>query len=253
MEQSGSDDQILSIDIGGSNIKATILTSQGPIPNVYRKLPTPAPASPERVIALIKQLVEDFPHYSKISVGFPGYVRNGRVITAPNLGTEYWHNYNFQQHLCEAMGKPVRLVNDADLQGLGVVKGKGFEMVITLGTGFGTSLLMDGNLLPHVELAHHPVCKNKTYDQYVGEQALEKHGEEKWNRRMEKVLSILKTVFNYDHLYISGGNASKLRFSLPLDITLVSNREGIKGGISLWQQSERQFTDSFLTAAASGE
>jgi polyphosphate glucokinase len=248
MEKQVTDENILAVDIGGSNIKATILTPHGVIPDVYRKLPTPIPASPQLVIALIQDLVKDFPAYSKISVGFPGYVRNGRVITAPNLGTALWYNYDFQRQLCRAMGKPVRLVNDADLQGLGVVKGKGLEMVITLGTGFGTSLLLDGNLLPHLELAHHPIFKNKTYDQYIGEQALVKHGETKWNKRMEHVVAVLKVVFNYDHLFISGGNASKLRFKLDENITLVTNREGITGGIRLWQQDENHFADTLYSA-----
>ncbi len=248
MDEILPDEQILSIDIGGSNIKATILTAQGALPNVYRKLPTPVPASPEKVIDLIQDLVQEFPPYSKISVGFPGYVRNGRVITAPNLDTALWQNFNLQQQLCQAMGKPVRLVNDADLQGLGVVNGKGFEMVITLGTGFGTSVLLDGNLLPHLELGQHPVYKKKNYDQFVGEKALEKLGEEKWNKRMEKVLAILKTVFNYDHLFISGGNASKLNFKLDDNITIVSNRQGIQGGIRLWQQDEIRFIDTVYSA-----
>jgi len=248
MQNLSSDDNILSVDIGGSNIKATILTPQGAIPDVYRKLPTPEPATPDNVINLIQDLVKDFPGYSKISVGFPGYVRNGRILTAPNLGTARWQNFNLQQQLAEAMGKPVRLVNDADLQGLGVVNGKGFEIVITLGTGFGTALLLDGNLLPHLELAHHPVYKNKTYDQFIGNKALEKHGEKKWNRRMMHVLSVLKTVFNYDHLFISGGNASKLRFSLDDNITIVTNREGIRGGIRLWQQDENRFVDTLYSA-----
>jgi len=248
MENLSFNDNILSIDIGGSNIKATILTPEGAVPGVYRKLPTPEPASPDNVIGLIQDLVKDFPEYSKISVGFPGYVRNGRIHTAPNLGTARWQNFNLQQQLCEAMGKPVRLVNDADLQGLGVVNGKGFEMVITLGTGFGTAMLHDGHLLPHMELAHHPVYKNKTYDQFIGNQALEKHGKEKWNKRMNLVLSILKTVFNYDHLFISGGNANHLRIPLDDNITIVTNRDGIKGGIRLWQQDEKRFVDTPYSA-----
>jgi len=243
MEKIAADENILSVDIGGSHIKATILTAAGALPGVYQKLPTPVPASPENVIAVIQELVKDFPGYTKIAVGFPGYIRNGRIMTAPNLGTALWQNYNLQQQLSRALGKPVRLVNDADLQGLGVVNGKGLEMVITLGTGFGTSLLLDGNLLPHIELAHHPVHKNKTYDQFIGEKALEKHGEAEWNERMKRVVAILKNVFNYDHLYISGGNASKLNFRLDENITIVTNREGIKGGFRLWQQNENGFAD----------
>src|SRR5688572_31051215 len=98
------------------------------------------------------------------------------------------------------------------MQGLGVVSEKGLEMVITLGTGFGTSLLLDGHLLPHLELAHHPVTKNKTYDDYIGDNALKNIGNEKWNKRMKRVLGIIKTVINYDFLYIGGGNSRKLNF-----------------------------------------
>ena len=93
---------------------------------------------------------------------------------------------------------------DADLQGLGIVSEKGLEMVITLGTGFRTVLLLDGHLLPHLELAHHPVSSDETYDDYVGNQALRDQGEKNWNKWMEHVLQILKTVFNYDRLYIGG-------------------------------------------------
>jgi polyphosphate glucokinase len=75
-------------------------------------------------------------------------------------------------------------------------------MVITLGTGFGTALFLEGNLLPHLEIAHHPVSKDRTYDQYIGDKALDEAGLEKWNRRLKKVIGILKTVFNYDSLYL---------------------------------------------------
>lgn len=147
---------------------------------------------------------------------------------------------DLRKKLQDALGKPAKVVNDADMQGLGVVSGKGFEMVITLGTGFGTALLMDENLLPHLELAHHPFTKNKTYDEYVGEKALEKKGKAKWNKRMKKVLQVLKTVFNYDQLYISGGNADKLNFELDKNIKINTNEEGIKGGARLWLSEQEQ-------------
>lgn len=229
-----SDLKILSIDIGGSNIKATILNSKGELQIEYKRVPTPEPATPVSVINTIKNLVKEFPQYDKISAGFPGYVKQGTIITAPNLGTESWKNVNLAKKLQDELGKPVRVVNDADMQGLGVVSGKGFEMVVTLGTGFGTALLQDGHLLPHLELAHHPITKNNTYDNYIGEDAYEKEGKEKWNKRMEKVLKVLKTVFNYDVLYIGGGNAKNLNFPLDGNIKIISNKDGIKGGARLW-------------------
>ena len=242
MKKTPSQLRVLSIDIGGSHIKATILNKKGDLKMEYDKIPTPAPANPENVIKAINTLVKDFPAYDKISVGFPGYVKNGVVKTAPNLGTEYWTDVDLSKKLEKALGKPTQVVNDADMQGLGVVAGKGLEMVITLGTGFGTALLMDGHLLPHFELAHLPIKEGITYDNYIGERALEKEGKEKWNKRMKKVFKILKTVFNYDTLYIGGGNSDELTFKLDKNMKIVTNADGIKGGARLWLSEDESKT-----------
>jgi polyphosphate glucokinase len=226
--------KILSIDIGGSHIKATILNNKGELQKAYDKVVTPIPANPASIIASINKLISAFPDFDHVSVGFPGYVRDGVIKTAPNLGTDDWKDVNFAEILTKELGKPTKVVNDADMQGLGVVSGKGFEMVLTLGTGFGTALLMDGQLLPHLEVAHHPISKKETYDQYIGEIALERIGKKKWNKRMEKVFEVLKTVFNYDTLYIGGGNADKLTFKLDENMKIVTNEDGIKGGSRLW-------------------
>ena len=226
--------KILSIDIGGSHIKGTILNQKGELQKDYEKVVTPIPASPENVLKSIKGLVKDFPGYDRVSVGFPGYIKSGVVKTAPNLGTDLWKDVDFAKKLEETLGKAAQVVNDADMQGLGVVKGKGLEMVITLGTGFGTALLMDGNLLPHLEFSHQPFGKSKSYYKYIGEVALQKEGAKKWNKRMQKVFEVLKTVFNYDYLYIGGGNSDLLTFKLDKNMKIVSNADGIKGGSRLW-------------------
>jgi len=238
MKTSNETLQILSIDIGGSHIKGTILNQKGELQKAYEKVVTPLPATPENVVNSIKNLVKDFPGFDRISVGFPGYVRDGVVKTAPNLANEAWKDFDFAKKLEQELGHPTRVVNDADMQGLGVVKGKGLELVITLGTGFGTALLYNGNLLPHLEFSHQPVGKVKSYDKYIGEVAIEKEGYKKWNRRMQKVFEVLKTVFNYDYLYIGGGNSDKLTFKLDKNMKIVSNADGIKGGARLWLQDE---------------
>jgi len=230
--------KILAIDIGGSHIKATLLNKDGAQLSEYKKLETPQPATPEKVLQTIKTLAAGLPGFDKISAGFPGYIKRGVVKTAPNLGTESWKDYDLQSALANMFNCPAKVVNDADLQGIGVVSGKGLEMVITLGTGFGTALLEDGKLLPHLELAHHPIKTGKVYDDYIGEEAFEKKGKERWNNRVKKVIGILKTVFNYDRLYISGGNARNIDFNLDDNITIVNNREGIKGGARLWKDEE---------------
>ncbi len=228
--------KILSIDIGGSHIKAALLNEEGELLTAYNKVETPSPANPENLLAAIRQLQINLGEYDKISAGFPGYIKKGVVKTAPNLGTEFWADFPLEERLTSLLGKPARVVNDADMQGLGVAAGKGFEIVVTLGTGFGTAFLEDGRLLPHLELAHHPVSKDRTYDQYIGEKELEEEGEEKWNKRMMKVLTVIKTVFNYDHLYLGGGNAKKITFPLDKDITIVTNKDGIRGGARLWKE-----------------
>lgn len=236
MKSTGPEEKVLSIDIGGSRIKATILDIEGKMLRDYVRINTPSSAEPEHIMQAIVELTRSFQPYTKVSVGFPGYVRNGVVHTAPNLSTEKWKGVDLSCKLSEILKRPVRVLNDADMQGLGIASGKGLEMVVTLGTGFGTALLMDGNLLPHLEIAHHPVSKERDYDQYIGEKALEEVGIERWNKRIKKVIDILKTVINYDHLYISGGNSKKITFETDDNITRVSNIDGIKGGAKLWQK-----------------
>ncbi len=231
--------KFLSIDIGGSHIKATVLNNKGALLMDYDKIATPSPANPENVVNAIKKLVKSFMAYDMVSVGFPGYVKHGVVKTAPNLGSDFWKDFDLSKKLEKELGKPTRVVNDADMQGLGIVSGQGLEMVITLGTGFGTALLVDGQLMPHLELAHHPYAKGKTYDDYVGDRALEKEGFQKWNKRMQKVIKTLKTVINYDTLYIGGGNSDKLNFKLDKNIKIVTNQDGIKGGSRLWLKDAR--------------
>jgi len=233
----GPYEKILAIDIGGSRIKATILDIEATILKDYVRAETPSGASPDQVLQVIAELTKDFKEYSKVSVGFPGYVKKGIVYTATNLSTEKWNGFDLKKALSKMLKQPARVINDADLQGLGIAKGKGLEMVVTLGTGFGTALLIDGILLPHLEVAHHPLSKERDYDQYIGKKALEEVGIERWNKRMKKVIEVLKTVFNYDHLYISGGNAKKLTFKLDDNISIVSNVDGIKGGARLWQEN----------------
>ena len=244
MKNTSLHENILTIDIGGSFIKATVLSQQGELLQDYERVKTPEPATPQKVLEAIQNLISDLLDYDKISIGFPGYLKKGIVQTAPNLGTELWKRVSLNKLISEALNKPVRIINDADLQGLGVVNEKGLEMIITLGTGFGTALLLDGHLLPHLELAHHPITRSKTYDDYIGDNALKKIGAKKWNKRMKKILDILKTVFNYDRLYIGGGNSGKLNFKLDENIKIITNKDGIKGGARLWQLDDALFMKS---------
>ncbi len=233
-----TDEKILCIDIGGSHIKATIINYEGAFLQKYEREETPSPPSPEKVFKLTLEMASRFPQFDKVTAGFPGYVKNGVVKTAPKLGNEMWKDYDLQKELQTHLQRPTLVINDADLQALSLAEGKGVEMLITLGTGFGSALMLNGNLAPHLEMSQHPVTKKKNYNDYVGKAALEKVGKKKWNKRMKRVIGILKVVFNYDHLYISGGSAKLLDFKLDDNITIAHNREGIKGGMVLWKQFE---------------
>ncbi len=253
MENNQSPFKVLTIDIGGTHIKATILNQAGKELEAYKSLKTPEPASPKNVLKTISLLAKDFNSYDYISAGFPGFIKSGVIQTAPNLGTELWKGINFQKMLQDQLNKPALVVNDADLQGVGVVSGKGFEILVTLGTGFGTAFLKNGVLFPHIELAHHPIKKNVDYDQYIGNDTLKKIGPEKWNTRIKAVIEILKIVFNYDRLYISGGNARLIDFKLEDNIQMVTNEDGIKGGAKLWViQNETKIGSQSLNSIKRG-
>ena len=226
----------LAIDIGGSGIKAVLLDEDGNMIGQRQRVPTPAkPIAPEALVRAIDEATAPVGAFDRASVGFPGYVREGKVITAPNLGTDALAGFDLQATLARHWGKPVRVLNDADVQGFGAINGRGLEMVLTLGTGAGTSLFRDGEIMPHLELAHHPVSRRKTYEEYIGNAAREKKGKKAWNKRVAKVIEILREVVHFDHLYIGGGNAKDITFALPPDVTIVPNTDGLTGGIKLWR------------------
>ena len=227
----------LAIDIGGTGIKAALLDDAGSLIGERQRVPTPPkPVAPEDLVRAIDEVAAPLGTFERVSVGFPGYIRHGRVITAPNLGTDALAGFDLQSVLAEHLGKPVRVLNDADVQGFGAIKGQGLEMVLTLGTGAGTALFHDGEIMPHLELSHHPVSGNKTYDQYVGNAARRKKGKKAWNKRVAKVIDILREVVRFDHLYLGGGNAKDITFPLPPDVTIVPNTDGLTGGIRLWRK-----------------
>jgi polyphosphate glucokinase len=232
--RSGSAPHTVSIDIGGTHIKASVLDGSGNEIAKHVEVSTPHPAPPDVVLALLGRLLRSLPAFDRVSVGFPGVVQRGRIVTAPNLGTVDWHDFPLADEL-------ERVLNDAEVQGLGVIQGQGLECVLTLGTGFGSALYRDGELMPHLELGQHPVWKSKTYDQYLGGAALAEKGVDKWNRRVRRMLNTVRTLLNYDRLYLGGGNAARIDFDLPPGVSIVSNEAGITGGVRLWEPGLDRF------------
>lgn len=227
----------LAIDIGGTGIKAIVLDEKG-VPLTERgRVETPQPATPDAVLGAIAEVIVKLGEFDRVSVGFPGVVRNGKTETAPNLHKK-WQGFDLSKALLKKLGKPVQVCNDADVQGFGAIEGHGVELVITLGTGMGCALFVNGRLVPNLELAHHPYRRGKTYEEMLGKKALDKVGKKKWNKRVGRALKQLEALFNYDHLYIGGGNAKKINFKLPPNVRTVENVAGLLGGIALWREEE---------------
>jgi polyphosphate glucokinase len=226
----------LAFDIGGSHLKAGILSAGGDMISERVRVVTPKPAKPDAVVAGLVGLAKQLAHFDRISIGFPGVIRRGTVLTAPNLGTKFWQHFDLAHAIEEELGKPVRILNDASVQGLGVIDGRGTECVITMGTGMGFALFLDGRLAPHLELSQHPIKGKKDYDEYLGEAALKKVGHKRWNKRVRKIVEILETVVMYDTLYIGGGNSRLIEPGLPANVKTVSNEAGITGGVRAWDE-----------------
>jgi polyphosphate glucokinase len=225
----------LAIDIGGSGLKAAVLDPSGNLLSERVRIDTPVGAAPSAIVALLVELVREQPPHEQVAVGFPGMVRHGIVRTAPNLGHDDWAGFDLATALQHELRKPVRVANDADVQGLAVIAGRGLEMVITLGTGFGTALYEDGRPCPHLEISQQPFRKGETYDQQLGNAARKEIGNRKWQKRVLQAIENLRTLTHFDRLYIGGGNARRLSVELPTDVTVVDNIAGLSGGAKLWQ------------------
>jgi polyphosphate glucokinase len=226
----------LAIDVGGTRLKAGLLDQNGEMVAGPNRVDTPPHPAPQVVLDALVALASPLGHFDRISVGFPGVVRHGQVLTAPNLGTPEWRHFPLAASLTDKLGKPARMLNDAEVQGLGVIGGEGLECVITLGTGMGLALFQDGRPAPHLELSQHPIHKGKTYDQFIGVAAFKEVGRKRWNRRLRRVLACITTLVGFDTLYIGGGNAKEVDLDLAPNIRLVANTAGITGGVRLWDK-----------------
>jgi polyphosphate glucokinase len=233
---SGNGPKTLAIDVGGTGIKASVLDAAGRMVVARLRVETPHPCRPEDLLRSIAVLGSRLPPSERISIGFPGVIRAGCVVTAPHFDANAWRDYPLEAALSRRLSKPTRLLNDAEVQGLGVIVGRGLEVVLTLGTGVGTAVFRNGGLMPHLELAHHPIDKRKTYNDYVGKEARLALSAKKWNRRVLKMIGIVDSLLHYDLLHIGGGNAANLTIELPDNVRIASNDAGITGGIRLWDE-----------------
>lgn len=240
----------LCIDIGGTGLKAALVAEDGTMVSERVKIKTPYPCPPERLVERLQALTADLGEHDRISVGFPGLVRAGIVSNIPSLSrtsyagptdpalTQAWHGFDLQGALAAVYGKPLRVANDADVQGSAVIEGKGFEFVMTLGTGVGTAVFQDGVLLPHLELSHALFRTDMDFDAAIGNAARKRLGNTRWRTRVLKAIEVFDDFLFFDQCHIGGGNAARLgEIELPERCRLVSNTAGLLGGVRLWDHA----------------
>ncbi len=243
-----TDVKTLAVDVGGSGIKASVLDAAGNMTTERVRVETPYPCPPPKLVSTILGVVGELPSAQRVSVGFPGLVRDGIVRNVPALskgvyGGEIdpelqsrWLGFDLGRALAVAFDLPTIVINDADMQGCAVVRGEGFEFVMTLGTGTGTALFNAGRLLPHLELGHAPLRKGETVEQQIGNVARKTVGNSAWSRRVLKAIDAYNQYLFFDHIYIGGGNAKHLNVSdLPPNAQIVPNTAGITGGVRVWE------------------
>jgi predicted NBD/HSP70 family sugar kinase len=213
--------KILVIDVGGTRVKAKL----GDHDEIRRFLSGPA-MTPQEMVEGVKKLTSDW-QYDRVSIGFPGPVKRGKITREPvNLG-HGWVNFDFS-----VFGKPVRLINDAAMQALGSYEG-GTMLFLGLGTGLGTAMIHESIITP-LEIGHLPYRKGRTYEEYLGEAGLRRLGKKKWRVAVDDVVSLFVRALNADYVVLGGGNVKKLR-ELPPGARLGANTNAFVGGVRLWQ------------------
>ncbi len=238
----------LTIDCGGTGLKAAVVDIGDQMLSACVRVSTPYPCPPERLVDTLAELVAPLPAYDRVSVGLPGIIRAGRVLTTPHYVTAAgpftarrddlvaaWTGCDIASALELRLGHPVRAANDAVMHGLAVVSGQGFEVMMTLGTGLGFAMYFSGQVLPKVEMSAHPLRKGQTYDERLGDLARQRIGPQRWNKRVAGAIATLRPVFWWERLYLGGGNARRLTIDLGDDVTIVPNAVALIGGVRLWQ------------------
>ena len=212
----------LVIDIGGTNIKVMLPGRAEPV-----KIPSGKSMTPAKMVRAIREVTKGW-SYDNVSIGYPGPVVDGRPAREPhNLGTG-WVRFDYRK----ALGKPVRIINDAAIQALGSYAG-GNMLFLGLGTGLGAAMIRDGVVIP-LELAHMPYHKDKTYEEYLGEKAMKRLGKKKWRDHVANVIEILRAGLVVDYVVLGGGNAKRID-RLPPRTKRGSNANALAGGVRLWE------------------
>jgi predicted NBD/HSP70 family sugar kinase len=219
--------KVLVIDVGGTHVK--ILASGEKIP---REVASGCTMTAGRMCRWVRQAAKDW-SYDVVAIGYPAPVVHGKPIREPyNLG-KGWVGFDYKQ----ALGCPVKLINDASMQALGSYRG-GRMLFLGLGTGLGSAMIVDGIVEP-MELAHLPYKNGKTYEDYLGLRGLQHSGKNKWRKHVNDIVRKLQAAMSPDYVVLGGGNAKKLK-TLPPKTWLGSNANAFLGGFRLWSENPRR-------------
>jgi len=217
---------ILVIDVGGTHVKFRI-GARG----ASEAFVSGPDLTPVRMMRELRRCLGDA-RFDAVSMGYPGMVFHGRIVAEPhNLG-KGWVRYDF----AGALGKPVRIINDAAMQAIGSYTG-GRMLFLGLGTGLGATLIIDGAVEP-TEIGHLPYKRGCTFEEYVGERGRKRLGNKKWRKAVEQMIADLRAAFQADYVVLGGGNASRLK-KLPKGVRLGDNHNAIIGGLRLWGRGLR--------------
>jgi polyphosphate glucokinase len=218
--------KVLVIDVGGTHVKV-LATGQ----NEMREITSGPKLTPGQMVSQVKRLVKDW-EFDVVAIGYPGPVIHGRPMREPFNLAKGWVGFDF----AKALGRPVKIINDAAMQALGSYEG-GRMLFLGLGTGLGSAMIVEGLMEP-MELAHLPY-KSKTYEDYVGIRGLKKYGKKKWRRKVAEIVEQLKDALEVEYVVLGGGNSKKLK-ELPPGARLGDNQNAFKGGFRLWNSSQPQ-------------
>jgi len=215
--------RVLAIDVGGSHVKVRVSNRRD-----VRQFESGPQMNAARMVAGVLKLVGDW-KYDVVSIGYPGIVIHGKIVTEPhNLGGG-WVGFDFRR----AFGRPVRVINDAAMQAIGSYQG-GRMLFLGLGTGLGSAMIVDG-VVESMELAHMHYKKGRTYEDDVGDRGRRRLGSKKWRRTVKKVVKALRTALEADYVVLGGGNARKLN-KMPKGARLGNNDFAFLGGFRMWRQ-----------------
>jgi predicted NBD/HSP70 family sugar kinase len=218
---------ILVIDVGGTHVKVKL---QGK--DEVLKLPSGPTLAPAQMVEMVRQATASWEH-DVVTIGIPAPLLHDKVVLEPvNLG-KGWMGFDFGA----ALGKPVKLINDAAMQALGSYQG-GRMLFLGLGTGLGTAMVLDGQVSP-MELGHLPYKKGRSFEEYVGTAALKRMGRRKWEATVFDIVGRLKSAVLADYVVLGGGNAKKLD-ELPPATRLGDNGNAFVGGERVWEEAYRE-------------